>query len=487
VRPHAVTCVVPTPNPNCNSPTSSFGYDANGNMISRTENSISYTQTFDAENRLTQVTISSTGQKWQFIYDGDGNRLKAVEPDGVTVLYPNGSFERRLSPTRAQLAVWLLKAKEGSSYTPLAATGIFQDVPTTHWAAAWIEELYNRGITAGCSTNPLKFCPDDLVARDSMAVLVLKTKYNTNVPYFRYSPFDYQTSSFTDVGTGHLLGDWIEAFYDEDFTAGCGTDLYCPSDWTTRAYAAIWLLKLKYGTTGWSPPEGIGVFVDVPDGHWAEDWIEKAYSDGITGGCAYDPAIPERRYCPDNAQTDRWYYAAGGTRVAEREKRWVSATTSSSNTLYFLLGDHLGSTAITASSTGAFVAEVRYKPWGENRYNNGTTPTTYRFTGQRREGELGLYFYNARWYDPAIGRFVSADTIVPEPGNPQSLNRYAYALNNPVKYTDPSGYLSEDEIMLHFGVESWQAVLAIFENGGALEGRWGWLETLRMAEIGDEI
>jgi len=86
-----------------------------------------------------------------------------------------------------------------------------------------------------------------------------------------------------------------------------------------------------------------------------------------------------------------------------------------------------------------------------------------------------------------LGRFVSADTIVPEPGNPQSLNRYAYALNNPVKYTDPSGYLSEDEIMLHFGVESWQAVLAIFENGGALEGRWGWLETLRMAEIGDEI
>jgi len=50
-----------------------------------------------------------------------------------------------------------------------------------------------------------------------------------------------------------------------------------------------------------------------------------------------------------------------------------------------------------------------------------------------------LYFYNARWYDPTLRRFVQADTIVPEPGNPQSLNRYSYVLNNPLVYIDPSG------------------------------------------------
>jgi RHS repeat-associated protein len=47
--------------------------------------------------------------------------------------------------------------------------------------------------------------------------------------------------------------------------------------------------------------------------------------------------------------------------------------------------------------------------------------------------------YGARFYSPRLGRFVSADTIVPQPGNPQALNRYAYAANNPVIYTDPSG------------------------------------------------
>ena len=51
-----------------------------------------------------------------------------------------------------------------------------------------------------------------------------------------------------------------------------------------------------------------------------------------------------------------------------------------------------------------------------------------------------MYFYNARYYDPALGRFISADTVVPSPGNPQSLNRYSYCLGNPVRYTDPDGH-----------------------------------------------
>jgi RHS repeat-associated protein len=66
--------------------------------------------------------------------------------------------------------------------------------------------------------------------------------------------------------------------------------------------------------------------------------------------------------------------------------------------------------------------------------------TDYRYTGQRWEEEIGLYDYGARWYDPALGRFIQPDTIVPQPGNPQSLNRYSYALNNPMKYTDPTGH-----------------------------------------------
>jgi RHS repeat-associated protein len=71
---------------------------------------------------------------------------------------------------------------------------------------------------------------------------------------------------------------------------------------------------------------------------------------------------------------------------------------------------------------------------------SGTVPTDYTFTGQKRDNDAGLHFYNARYYDSGLGRFTQPDTIVPNMFNPQSLNRYAYVLNNPVKYTDPMGH-----------------------------------------------
>jgi len=66
--------------------------------------------------------------------------------------------------------------------------------------------------------------------------------------------------------------------------------------------------------------------------------------------------------------------------------------------------------------------ELRYKAWGKIRYAWRTTPTDYRYTGQRQYdesgGDDGLYFYNARRYDPAPGRFIQMDSIVPNPGHP---------------------------------------------------------------------
>ena len=109
-----------------------------------------------------------------------------------------------------------------------------------------------------------------------------------------------------------------------------------------------------------------------------------------------------------------------------------------------LLTDHLGSTAVTADGSGTKYGELRYKAWGETRFSEGTTPTMYRFTGQHLNESIGLYFHKARYYDPALGRFIQPDTIVPQPANPQSLNRFSYVLNNPVRYMDPSGHALED-------------------------------------------
>ncbi len=84
---------------------------------------------------------------------------------------------------------------------------------------------------------------------------------------------------------------------------------------------------------------------------------------------------------------------------------------------------------------------LRCTPRGESRYNSGTPPTNFAFTGQRK-AEAGLYFYNARFYDPALAHFISADTLIPGAGNPLAWNRYAYTLYNPVRYVDPSGHVA---------------------------------------------
>ena len=88
-------------------------------------------------------------------------------------------------------------------------------------------------------------------------------------------------------------------------------------------------------------------------------------------------------------------------------------------------------------------SELRYSAFGETRYSSGITATDYRYTGQLQQADINLYYYNARFYDPALGRFVQSDTIVPQPGSIKGYDRYAYVNNNPLKYTDPSGHYNE--------------------------------------------
>ena len=110
------------------------------------------------------------------------------------------------------------------------------------------------------------------------------------------------------------------------------------------------------------------------------------------------------------------------------------------STLYYVLKDHLGSASVMTDASGNIVGEDRFYPFGETRFTTGTMYTDKLFTGQREITGLDIYHYNARFYSPKLGRFLSADTIVPGYTNPQNLNRYSYVRNDPIKYIDPSGH-----------------------------------------------
>jgi hypothetical protein len=139
---------------------------------------------------------------------------------------------------RKQMAVFLLKARYGAAYVPPTATGIFSDVPQADQFAPWIEDLYNRGITTGCSVSPLSFCPENTVLRQQMAVFLLKTREGSD-----YEPPDCE-DVFDDVPCpAHPFADWIEELADEGITSGCGGNNFCPAAPNTRGQMAVFLTK----------------------------------------------------------------------------------------------------------------------------------------------------------------------------------------------------------------------------------------------------
>jgi RHS repeat-associated protein len=111
--------------------------------------------------------------------------------------------------------------------------------------------------------------------------------------------------------------------------------------------------------------------------------------------------------------------------------------------LRYVSRNHLTGTALITDTSESQVGSIKFYPYGSTWSSTGTIDTERKFTGQRLDSATGLYYYGARYYDPGIGRFISADTIVPDFANPQSLNRYTYVLNNPLKYTDPTGMQEE--------------------------------------------
>lgn len=179
----------------------------------------------------------------------------------------------------------------------------FVDIPLDHWAVEWITVFHKADYGNGLphcepsdADNPYRFCPDKPITRAEMAVLLLQAKYVPN-----YSPPPATGKIFNDVPISHWAAAWIEKLKEDGYTAGCSTDppLYCPDDPLTRAEMAVFLVRLKHGTSYTPPQVSFKHFSDVPWSHWGVLWIEHLWSHGGTAGCWLSPP----RYCPDRSVT----------------------------------------------------------------------------------------------------------------------------------------------------------------------------------------
>ena len=175
---------------------------------------------------------------------------------------------------------------------PAPPTVTFGDVPVDYWAWKYIESIYAAGITGGCSTSPMNYCPTDTVTRAQMAIFLLRGIHGGN-----YTPPAATGAVFGDVPADHWAGSWIEELSAEGITSGCGNGNYCPDAVITRAEMSIFLLRAKYGKD-YVPPAATGaIFADVPAEYWAARWIEQLFYDDIARGCG------NSSFCPDGNVT----------------------------------------------------------------------------------------------------------------------------------------------------------------------------------------
>ncbi|MEJ5224257.1 MAG: Ig-like domain-containing protein, partial [Anaerolineales bacterium] len=240
--------------------------------------------------------------------------VSASDPDGDTITYilVSGPAHGVLSGTLPDLtytadADWpgsdsiQFKVTDGVLESEVAIVTLtgpgqsFADVPTTYWAWRHIEAIYAAGITTGCGTSPLIYCPGATVTRDQMAVFLLRGIHGAG-----YTPPDVGSSTgFADVPVTHWAAAWIKQFAIEGITAGCGGGNYCPGSPVTREQMAVFLLRAKYGAPYTPPDVGSSTgFADVPVTHWAAAWIKQLAAEGITTGCGggnFCPSTPVSR------------------------------------------------------------------------------------------------------------------------------------------------------------------------------------------------
>jgi len=110
----------------------------------------------------------------------------------------------------------------------------------------------------------------------------------------------------------------------------------------------------------------------------------------------------------------------------------------------YFLGDALGSVRQLVDAAGQVTLVKSYEPYGSVVSSVGSGASVFGFTGEKQDVS-GLVYLRARYYDPLDGRFLSRDTWAGEDNRPLSLNRWGYVGGNPVNYTDPSGYIKENE------------------------------------------
>jgi RHS repeat-associated protein len=396
-------------------------YDPRGNIVARTGETMFY----DLLDR--QYRNATASADFVYLFTGAGERV-AKFPSKSTVL-------------RREMARYIAEGNVfAKGWSLPACTQVFTDVPCSDPDARHIKLAYEKGITGGCSASPLQYCPDATLTRAQMAVFLVKG-YKTD----GFTP-PACAGTFQDVTCGGpyaAFAPWIEQLYRDGVTAGCSASplQFCPGSTVGEWEMLVWLAKAP-GASPASPfwaayhpvPRGT-IYTFRDDSHR----IVTEMAGGTSGASTATLSVTQDNVFLGNLLIASYFASPPGWR--------------------YTVSDHLGTPRAVFNQSGQLVETRKHWPYGED---TTATPPTQRlaYALMERDSESTRFYDHARNHDHQLGRFLSPDRVGGTTANPQSWNRYAYTLNNPMKFVDPDGRLT---IVVH---GTWASSNPTFQPSG---------------------
>ncbi len=428
--------------------TSTFSYDTAGNQTVRTVDGTTHHNTYDQQNRLTDIGTTVGGDEVaSFLYDADGARV-ARTAGTETTYYLNGIHEIT-TDTAGQggggggSTEILFVVKNPASLEP-GETAV-----QTH--------LVNDGWTVTLADDDTTVAAD---ANGKAAVLISQAVAGAAVG-----------NEFAATATPVMV--WKPGIYDDMGLVATSSDYGTTSTQTqvdiadpnhpiaTGLTGTVSVYSSAKKTTWGQPAQDADIIATTPGA--TNDVTIFAYDTGDTLADATTANGKRVGFYLDTnganvATNDGWTLfdntidwltagqGGGGSSIAERSTVAIGgaaiATRTDGGDITRVVTDHLGSPIASRGETGGTGTSQLYYPYGLPRGGEADLGTPGGFTGQISDlaSNSGLLFYHARYFDPGVARFTQPDSLVPDPGQPQDWNRYTYVRGNPLRYTDPTGH-----------------------------------------------